>query len=70
MILNWIRGKFLIISSIMVIIISFIALEYSSLSSLHGESFTLGDEVKVYNDGNILESYPAQVNKVYAIFIK
>lgn len=27
----------------------------------------IGDKVRVYYDGNIAESYPAQINKVYAI---
>lgn len=31
--------------------------------------FNIGDEVRVYYDGNIAESYPAQVNKVYAIIL-
>lgn len=30
--------------------------------------FKVGDEIKVYYDGNIAESYPAQANTVYAIF--
>ena len=29
--------------------------------------FEIGDEVRVYYDGTIAESYPAQINKVYAI---
>ena len=28
--------------------------------------YNVGDEITVYYDGNILETYPAQVNKVYA----
>lgn len=31
--------------------------------------FKIGDEVRVYYDGMIAESYPAQINKVYAIVI-
>lgn len=31
--------------------------------------FEIGDEVRVYYDGSIAESYPAQINKVYAIMI-
>ncbi|MDR1422606.1 MAG: YobA family protein [Coriobacteriales bacterium] len=31
--------------------------------------FTTGDEVIVYFDGTIAESYPAQVNRVYAIVL-
>lgn len=31
--------------------------------------FQVGDEVNVYYDGNIAESYPAQANTVYAIFL-
>ena len=30
----------------------------------------VGDEVTVYYDGNIAESYPMQINKVYAILLK
>lgn len=29
--------------------------------------FSIGDEVVVYYDGNIAESYPMQINTVYAI---
>ena len=29
--------------------------------------FSIGDEVVVYFDGNIAETYPMQINKVYAI---
>lgn len=32
--------------------------------------FNIGDEVVVYNDGNIAESDPMQINKVYAITLK
>ena len=32
--------------------------------------FIIGDEVVVYYDGNIAESYPMQINKVYAITLK
>lgn len=31
---------------------------------------TVGDEIIVYYDGNIAESYPAQINTVYAIKLK
>ena len=31
--------------------------------------FNPGDEIRVYFDGNIAESYPAQVHKVYAIIL-
>ncbi|NLY44860.1 MAG: DUF3221 domain-containing protein [Tissierella sp.] len=31
--------------------------------------FNIGDEVRVYYDGMIAESYPAQINKVYAIIL-
>mgnify|MGYP003623249980 FL=1 len=31
--------------------------------------YDVGDEVRVYYDGNIAESYPAQIIKVYAITI-
>lgn len=30
----------------------------------------IGDEVSVYYDGSIAESYPMQINKVYAILLK
>ena len=32
--------------------------------------FSIGDEVVVYYDGNIAESYPMQINTVYAITLK
>lgn len=31
--------------------------------------FNIGDEIKVYYDGDVAESYPVQVNNVYAIFL-
>jgi len=31
--------------------------------------FEIGDEVRIYYDGSIAESYPAQINKVYAIIL-
>ena len=33
-------------------------------------NFSNGDEVVVYFDGNIAESYPMQINTVYAITLK
>lgn len=33
-------------------------------------SFHMGDEVVVYYDGNVAESYPMQINTVYAITLK
>ena len=33
-------------------------------------SFNIGDEIVVYYDGNIAESYPMQINTVYAITLK
>ena len=33
-------------------------------------SMMVGDEVTVYYDGSIAESYPMQINKVYAILLK
>ena len=33
-------------------------------------SFSIGDEVVVYYDGNVAESYPMQINAVYAITLK
>ena len=32
--------------------------------------FRIGDEVVVYYDGNVAESYPMQINRVYAITLK
>ncbi|HHW93771.1 MAG TPA: DUF3221 domain-containing protein [Clostridiaceae bacterium] len=32
--------------------------------------FSVGDEVVVYYDGNVAETYPMQINKVYAITFK
>lgn len=29
----------------------------------------VGDEVTVYYDGNITESYPMQINRVYAVLL-
>lgn len=36
--------------------------------SVNGWDFEIGDEVIVYYDGTVSESYPAQINEVYAIF--
>ena len=33
-------------------------------------NFNVGDEVVVYYDGNIAESYPMQIKEVYAIILK
>ena len=33
-------------------------------------NFNIGDEVVVYYDGNIAESYPMQIKTVYAITLK
>ena len=33
-------------------------------------NFNVGDEVVAYYDGNIAESYPMQINTVYAITLK
>ena len=33
-------------------------------------NFSVGDEAVVYYDGNIAESYPMQINTVYAITLK
>ena len=44
-----------------------------SLKVENKDSFThfgIGDEVTVYYDGNIAESYPMQINTVYAITLK
>ena len=32
--------------------------------------FNIGDEVVIYYDGNVAESYPMQINKVYAITLR
>lgn len=32
-------------------------------------SFKVGDKVRIFYDGTILESYPAQINTVYAILL-
>lgn len=32
-------------------------------------NFEVGDKVRVFYDGTILETYPAQINKVYAILL-
>ena len=32
--------------------------------------FSIGDEVVVYYDGNIAESYPMQINTVYAVLLQ
>jgi len=32
--------------------------------------FQIGDEILVYYDGNIAESYPMQIHTVYAITLK
>lgn len=37
--------------------------------SVKGRDFNIGDEVRIYYDGSIAESYPAQINEVYAIFL-
>ena len=44
-----------------------------SLDVQNGDSmtdFTIGDKVVVYFDGNIAESYPMQINRVYAIILR
>lgn len=38
--------------------------------SVRERDFHIGDEVSVYYDGTIAESYPAQINEVYAIFLE
>lgn len=37
-------------------------------ASVSGRNLNIGDEVSVYYDGRVAESYPAQINEVYAIF--
>ena len=34
------------------------------------DDYEVGDRVRVYYDGEIAETYPAQINKVYAIVIE
>lgn len=44
-----------------------------SLNVENGDSmstFNIGDEVVVYYDGYVAESYPMQINTVYAIILK
>jgi hypothetical protein len=44
-----------------------------SLDVQNGDSmthFSVGDEVVVYFDGNIAESYPMQISTVYAITLR
>lgn len=46
---------------------------WTSLNAENEDSvthFSIGDEVVVYYDGNIAESYPMQINTVYAITLK
>ena len=45
-----------------------ISLNVENKDSMTG--FYVGDEVVVYYDGNIAESYPMQINTVYAITLK
>lgn len=39
-------------------------------AGIGGRDFNIGDEISVYYDGRIAESYPAQINEVYAIVYK
>ena len=39
-------------------------------ASVGRRDLNIGDEISVYYDGRIAESYPAQINEVYAIFHK
>ena len=44
-----------------------------SLNPVYGDSYTdvsVGDEIVVYFDGNIMETYPLQLGTVYAITLK
>lgn len=45
-----------------------ISLNVENMDSI--TSFNIGDEVVVYYDGNVAESYPMQINTVYAITVK
>lgn len=40
------------------------------MKGVSARNFDIGDEIRVYYDGSIAESYPAQINEVYAIFIE
>ena len=42
---------------------------YVSLSAEKTENIAAGDEVTIYFDGNVAESYPMQIHKVYAITV-
>ena len=45
-----------------------VSLKVESKDSMN--HFSTGDEVVVYFDGNVAESYPMQINTVYAITLK
>lgn len=45
-----------------------VSLDTENKDSMH--HFNVGDEVVVYYNGEIAESYPLQINKVYAITLK
>ncbi|CUX44639.1 hypothetical protein BN3590_01490 [Clostridium sp. C105KSO15] len=40
------------------------------MRGVSARNFDIGDEIRVYHDGSIAESYPAKINEVYAIFIE
>lgn len=40
------------------------------MKGVSARNFNIGDEIKVYYDGSIAESYPAQINEVYVIFLE
>ena len=42
---------------------------YVSLSAEKPDNIAAGDEVTIYFDGNVAESYPMQIHKVYAIIV-
>lgn len=46
-----------------------VSLDVESGDGLYGP-IALGDEVRVYYDGNVAESYPLQINTVYAITLQ
>lgn len=46
----------------------FVSLDVENEDSM--TNFNINDEVVVYYDGNIAETYPMQINTVYAITLK
>ena len=46
-----------------------ISISLTSLIKDSDKDFSLKDSVQIFYDGNIAETYPAQINNAYAIFI-